>query len=370
MSLSNQVQNPVPLLPADNNGILVELPGVSDSGTASLSGSLVLGIGTESNNKVAPSSVTVFPLDSSGNFITVFNNHIYSDSFTDTGSNGLFFPQVTRNNPPICADNLSWYCPPTLFTNTATQEGANGSPQQNVTFTIENFDSLTSGSNNIFPDIGGPNSTFDWGLPFYLGQNIFMGIDGESSNLGTGPYFASQAYSLTVSPGQLNLLPINVSGPVSGLNPYYNEPLVSVTVCTPGTNSCQTIDGILLDTGSYGLRIFKQALSVSLTPETTSQGGQLAECQQYADGTADWGPVELADVTLGGEPAVKNVPVQVIDSTFMGSSNCQGTLDASPQSDGYNGILGVGPFKQDCPACTNLKNQSQLTQWPYWSCSQ
>src|ERR1035441_6993159 len=57
-----------------------------------------------------------------------------------------------------------------------------------------------------------------------------------------------------------NVLAITVNDPS-----YPNKPTVSVTVCTPGTANCQTIDNILLDTGSYGLRIFKQTLqNVSL----------------------------------------------------------------------------------------------------------
>ncbi|MDA8088309.1 MAG: DUF3443 family protein [Nitrospiraceae bacterium] len=373
VSLSGQVQNPVPLLPTDNNGTLVELPGVSNDGASSASGSLVLGIGTESNNQ--PSSVTAaIPLNSRGDFTTVLNGLPPLDSFIDTGSNGLFFPQVSKNNPPICSAPLSsWYCPQTPFTNTATQEG--GSASVNVTFTIENFETLTSSGNKmVFPDIGGQmNSAFDWGLPFYLGRNVFMGIEGKSSNLGdNGLYFASGVYNGS-QPSGANVMPISVSGSVPGLATYNNEPMVSITVCAPGTSACQTINGILLDTGSYGLRIFKQALNgLSLPPEKTS-GGQLAECQPYVDLTADWGPVELADVKLGGEPAVTSLPIQVIDATFPGYTNCNGgsSLDTSPSIDGYNGILGVGPFQQDCGSlCTNVKNSNQVSQWPYWSCSQ
>ena len=45
-----------------------------------------------------------------------------------------------------------------------------------------------------------------------------------------------------------NVLSITVNGP--GLNnSYANEPCASVTICTPGTTTCQTINDILLDTG-------------------------------------------------------------------------------------------------------------------------
>jgi len=96
----------------------------------------------------------------------------------------------------------------------------------------------------------------------------------------------------------VNVLTITVNGPDPLNNSYLNEPCVSVTVCTPGTTDCQTIPNILLDTGSFGLRIFKQALSVPLT-QVASGPGLLAECVQYADGTSTWGPVQTAGVILG-----------------------------------------------------------------------
>src|ERR1700687_2414070 len=65
-----------------------------------------------------------------------------------------------------------------------------------------------------------------------------------------------------------NVLSITVNGSLCSASTsagYPNKPCVSVTICKPGTSTCQTIDDILLDTGSFGLRIFKQVLAVSLT---------------------------------------------------------------------------------------------------------
>jgi hypothetical protein len=192
--LSSQVQNPVALLPVDNNGVMVQLPGIPAGGSPSVNGSLVLGIGTQSNN--VPSGVKAYPADPQyGEFITTFNGTEYTGSFIDSGSNGLAFPSPSASQLPDCASpNSDWFCPSSTVSLSATNTGYSGSPSGVVSFQIGNFDTLTSSSNNVFDDIGGPFEgsppEFDWGLPFFFGRNVFVGLEGMGSSLGTGPYWA------------------------------------------------------------------------------------------------------------------------------------------------------------------------------------
>src|SRR5260221_14521669 len=86
-------------------------------------------------------------------------------------------------------------------------------------------------------------------------------------------------------------------------NASVNTLFASVTVCVPGsTTSCQTIDHVLVDTGSYGLRILAPVLTLTLPVETLTGGSSLAECIQFVDGYS-WGPVVSADVNIAGETA-------------------------------------------------------------------
>jgi hypothetical protein len=135
-----------------------------------------------------------------------------------------------------------------------------------------------------------------------------------------------------------------------------DTPFVTVTVCAPGsTTNCQQIDHVEVDTGSYGLRIISSVLSSSLAAalqqEANAGGTPIVECTQFVDGFS-WGPVKVADIQIGGESA-SNVPVQVIgDSAFESEipMNCSstGTEEDTVAKFGANGILGVGPFPEDC----------------------
>ncbi len=189
VTLTSQVQNPMALLPKDNNGVIVELPAVPLGGVPSVDGYLVLGIGTQANNM--PSSVKTYTTDQYGEFTTKFNGISYS-SFIDTGSEGLFFPSPSSNVLPDCAYlDSDWFCPSSTKSFSATNASSSGSPSGAVSFHIGNFDGLVNSSNNVFAEIGGSGvGDFDWGLPFHFGRNVYIGLEGMKSSLGSGTYCA------------------------------------------------------------------------------------------------------------------------------------------------------------------------------------
>lgn len=188
-TIANQVTNPVALLPLDNNGVSLRLPSVPLGGAASASGYLVLGIGTRTNN--TPAGVTKYQADSAGEFTTTFNGTSYS-SFIDSGSNGLYFPSPSSSTLPDCGGSATgFFCPTSTKSFTATTVGSTGSPSTSIPFQVGNLITLANSGNSVFMEVGGSASgVFDWGLPFHLGRNVYVGIENKSSTLGTGPYWA------------------------------------------------------------------------------------------------------------------------------------------------------------------------------------
>jgi hypothetical protein len=191
--VASQVVNPVALFTTDNNGVVVELPAItSTQGETSATGTLVFGIGTQSNNGLG--SATILTLDVNGNFTTNFLGNAVSGSFVDSGSTDLFFAdnaitQCTVGTPP---NTFSVYCPSSNVNLTANNQGTNGM-NTTINFTITNATQLPA-QNFIFNDLGAPAPStiagFDWGLPFFFGRNVFVAIAGKSTPGGTGPYTA------------------------------------------------------------------------------------------------------------------------------------------------------------------------------------
>jgi len=197
MPVAQQAANPVAMFSSDNNGVLIQLPSVPNGGSLQANGFLIFGIGTQSNNALGSANVYTVP-DSgtnAGNFTTIFNGTNYSGSFIDSGSNGLFFPNTTPTGIPVCASpDDSWYCPTSTDNFTAVNQGSNGQSGPTTHFSIENADMLfanNNGNNAAFSTLGGPNpGSFDWGLSFFYGRNVFTAIENMSTPGGTGPYYA------------------------------------------------------------------------------------------------------------------------------------------------------------------------------------
>lgn len=189
-SLAQQVQNPVALFATDNNGVILELPAVTGP-EASISGSLIFGIGTQSNNGL--SGATVYTVDSDGNFTTSYKSLPYNQSFLDSGSNGLYFLTSSASGIPVCPDAAFFYCPSSTQNLSATNQGANGASGQ-VSFSVASADNLFNDNPSafVFVNLAGPNSLpgFDWGLPFFFGRNVYTAIEGMSTPGGNGPYWA------------------------------------------------------------------------------------------------------------------------------------------------------------------------------------
>ena len=189
-SLANQVANPVAFFSTDNNGVLIELPAVTGAET-SITGALIFGIGTQSNNALG--SATVYTIDpSTGNFTTRFNNTTYTDaSFLDSGSNAIYFLDSSTIGIPTCTHLTFWYCPTSTQTLSATNQGANGA-SGTFNFTVGNADALTGNLSIAVADgLAGPNpGAFDWGLPFFFGRHVFTAIENQNTPGGLGPYWA------------------------------------------------------------------------------------------------------------------------------------------------------------------------------------
>ena len=187
-TLNEEVSNPVAFFATDNNGVIIELPKVPAAGSTTLTGSLVFGIGTESNNALG--SAKIYTLDpDTGDLSITFNGTIFSESFIDSGSNANYF---VDSSIPTCTSGF--FCPSSTLSLSATVTGINAASTA-VSFSVANADDLFNNNTSgvAFNNLAAPESqtdSFDFGLPFFLGQNVYTAIADQSTPGGNGPYIA------------------------------------------------------------------------------------------------------------------------------------------------------------------------------------
>lgn len=184
------------------------------------------------------------------------------------------------------------------------------------------------------------------------GTTRAAGGAGGTSDGSAGSTGGTGATGGKLSASDPNVVEIVVDqGPGTGA--YINGPFATITLCMPGTSTCQTIDHILVDTGSTGIRVLESVVKLDLPAVTGSSGKSLAECLPFMSGSS-WGPVRKADFKMGNE-AASNMRVQLIgESTYPMPSTCSGTPITDLDSLGSNGIIGIGIDVEDCgTACAS-----------------
>jgi Protein of unknown function (DUF3443) len=188
-----------------------------------------------------------------------------------------------------------------------------------------------------------------WRRVLLVGLTVLVSACGGGGGGGN-----STATVPSVTGSGANTLAVTVDAGPAGSGNNVNRLYTKVTVCPAGsTTQCQTIDHVLVDTGSTGLRLLASVLnSPAAFPPMLASGGQpLLNCDQFLDNSYAWGPVTSADVTLGGMTA-RSVPIQIMGSTTLPTSadQCQpGGIELSTVNAlRANGILGMGLFQQDC----------------------
>jgi hypothetical protein len=196
---AQQIQNPVSYFDVDNNGTVLVLPAVPDTGAAQAHGRLVFGIGTQANNQL-PANATLLRVDPDPTspsylyFSTSSGGTSRPYSYVDSGSNGLFFYDATLSTHCSAGGaGGNWFCPTSPQLRSANLLDGFGN-SATVNFSIISADVLFATSNTAFATLGGDAGaaspgTFVWGLPFFFGRQVYSSIWGQA--LATnGPWVA------------------------------------------------------------------------------------------------------------------------------------------------------------------------------------
>jgi hypothetical protein len=186
-----QEPNPVTRFAVDNNGSIIDLPAVASTGAATLTGSLIFGIDTQSNNQSG--TQTVLTVNGLAELTMTFLGQALTNSFMDSGSNGIFF--ADSNIAPCMTTDTDFYCPGNTLTLALSIQGQNGVMVNNLTFGVGNAQTMLNNnpSFNVFPLLAGTipagnPGTFDYGLAFFYGKRVAVAVD--KTSVGTGPYIA------------------------------------------------------------------------------------------------------------------------------------------------------------------------------------
>jgi len=191
-TIAQQVSNPVAAFP-DNNGSVIQLPPLAAGSAQTAQGSLVFGIGTQSNNGLA--AATIYGVNASGanagTFTSTYSGVAYPGAIS-SGANANYFLTSAITGYPAC-NTPGYYCPSAQQTLPVTNAGTNGT-SGSVSLVVDNGDTLIQSGKFALSTLAGPGgnrtSGFVFGIPFFYGRTVFTALNGATTPGGTGPFFA------------------------------------------------------------------------------------------------------------------------------------------------------------------------------------
>jgi hypothetical protein len=163
---------------------------------------MIFGIGTEANNGLGAAAILATTTSSNpagAGFVTAtYKSRVLSQSYLDSGSNAYYF--VDSSIATCKASGFEgYYCPGQPLSLSASFLAADGTMVA-APFEIYNAQTLFSTDDAALPTLGAnPDllsslspyaDSFDFGLPFFFGRNIYVAFEGRAAGGTTGPYFA------------------------------------------------------------------------------------------------------------------------------------------------------------------------------------
>lgn len=181
--------NPVSKFSRDNNGEKISLPSVDPYSESPVYGTLTFGLNTKSNNQL-PANVNSLRGDPSnpiGMFLGVSADYPFTTLY-DTGTNYLYF--YTDQIQPCTNGAFYFYCPDStaIWNSYVFSYDAIGDYFL-LEFPIGPIEPIIDNYYPVLPQFGtyAPAGYGLYGLPFFLGKDVYIGFTGYTTSMGDGP---------------------------------------------------------------------------------------------------------------------------------------------------------------------------------------
>lgn len=204
--------NTVAQFATNNNGVVLSLPAVGASGSATpVSGTLTFGVSTQSNNTPVASTMAV--LNDGGNdaingtFATQVGGTWYT-AYIDSGTDVVYFNDTADKSLTACSSKgnwAGWYCPstPQAIPFTLANSGTK-TAKGTLNYSVASAQNVVTSSAIAYSNVGGAdgssdttNNSIGFGLSTFFGHNMYFlfqgktapgtGLGGSASSTVTGP---------------------------------------------------------------------------------------------------------------------------------------------------------------------------------------